>query len=64
MPLKQITPENAARLSQVCKMVVDGPTSFHSGIIDKMENPVAPMPALYPALIDEATAKAVALFII
>ncbi len=57
-------PKNVARLGHVSKMVVDGPTSFHSGIIDKMEHPVALMPALYPALIDEATAEAVALFII
>ena len=32
-PLQQITPDNAARLGQVCKVTVDGPTSFHSGLI-------------------------------
>ena len=31
--------------------------------IDKVKNPTAPMPALYPAVIDEATAEAVARFV-
>ena len=31
--LEQITPENASQLGQVCRVQVDGPTSFHSGLI-------------------------------
>ncbi len=32
-PLKAITPANASRLAEVCRVQVDGPTSFHSGLI-------------------------------
>jgi len=32
-PLKEITPANAAQLGEVCRVQVDGPTSFHSGLI-------------------------------
>jgi len=32
-PLEQITPANASQLGQVCKVQVDGPTSFHSGLV-------------------------------
>jgi PQQ-dependent dehydrogenase (methanol/ethanol family) len=32
-PLKEITPANAAQLGEVCRLQVDGPTSFHSGLI-------------------------------
>jgi alcohol dehydrogenase (cytochrome c) len=32
-PLKEITPANAARLGEVCRVQIDGPTSFHSGLI-------------------------------
>jgi alcohol dehydrogenase (cytochrome c) len=31
--LKQITTENAARLGQVCRVQIDGPGSFHGGLI-------------------------------
>jgi alcohol dehydrogenase (cytochrome c) len=32
-PLKQITPANAAQLGEVCRVQIDGPTSFHAGLI-------------------------------
>ncbi len=32
-PLKAITPANAAQLGEVCRVQVDGPTSFHSDLI-------------------------------
>ncbi len=32
-PLKQITPDNAAQLGEVCRVQIDGPTSFHSGLV-------------------------------
>jgi PQQ-dependent dehydrogenase (methanol/ethanol family) len=32
-PLKQITPENAAQLAEVCRLQVDGPTTFHAGLV-------------------------------
>jgi PQQ-dependent dehydrogenase (methanol/ethanol family) len=32
-PLKEITPDNAAQLGEVCRVQVDGPTSFHSALI-------------------------------
>lgn len=32
-PLRQITPENASQLREVCRVQIDGPTSFHSGLI-------------------------------
>ncbi|MEN9704928.1 MAG: hypothetical protein RLZZ393_807, partial [Pseudomonadota bacterium] len=32
-PLKEITPANAKRLGEVCRVQIDGPTSFHSGLI-------------------------------
>ncbi len=31
--LDQITPDNASQLGQVCRVQVDGPTSFHSGLV-------------------------------
>src|SRR5690349_24780 len=31
--LKQITTENAGRLGQVCRVQIDGPGSFHGGLI-------------------------------
>lgn len=32
-PLKQITAANVARLGEVCRVQVDGPASFHSGLV-------------------------------
>lgn len=32
-PLKQITAANAARLGEVCRVQIDGPGSFHAGLI-------------------------------
>ncbi len=32
-PLKQITPDNASQLGEICRVQVDGPTSFHSGLV-------------------------------
>jgi PQQ-dependent dehydrogenase (methanol/ethanol family) len=32
-PLKEITPANAARLREVCRVQIDGPTTFHAGFI-------------------------------
>ena len=32
-PLKEITPENVAQLGEVCRVQVDGPTSFHAGMV-------------------------------
>ena len=32
-PLKQITPANVAKLGEVCRVQVDGPTSFHSDLV-------------------------------
>jgi alcohol dehydrogenase (cytochrome c) len=32
-PLKEITPANVKRLGEVCRVQVDGPTSFHSGLV-------------------------------
>ncbi|HXR91831.1 MAG TPA: PQQ-binding-like beta-propeller repeat protein [Steroidobacteraceae bacterium] len=32
-PLKQITPANAAQLGEVCRVQIDGPTTFHAGLV-------------------------------
>ena len=32
-PLKEITPRNAKELGEVCRVQIDGPTSFHSALI-------------------------------
>ena len=32
-PLRQINTENAAALGEVCRVQIDGPTSFHAGLI-------------------------------
>src|SRR5262245_65624250 len=32
-PLKQITPANASQLGEVCRVQIDGPTSFHAGLV-------------------------------
>jgi len=32
-PLKEITPENAAQLHEVCRVQIDGPTTFHAGLV-------------------------------
>lgn len=32
-PLKQITPANARQLGEVCRIQVDGPTTFHAGLL-------------------------------
>src|ERR1700739_4293538 len=32
-PLEEITPENAAQLREVCRVQIDGPTTFHAGLI-------------------------------
>jgi PQQ-dependent dehydrogenase (methanol/ethanol family) len=32
-PLKEITPANAARLREACRVQIDGPTTFHAGLI-------------------------------
>ena len=32
-PLKQITPDNVDKLGEVCRIQVDGPTSFHSDLV-------------------------------
>jgi PQQ-dependent dehydrogenase (methanol/ethanol family) len=32
-PLKEITPENVSQLGEVCRVQVDGPTSFHAGMV-------------------------------
>jgi PQQ-dependent dehydrogenase (methanol/ethanol family) len=32
-PLKQLTPENASQLGEVCRVQVDGPTTFHAGLV-------------------------------
>jgi quinohemoprotein ethanol dehydrogenase len=32
-PLKQITAANVTRLGEVCRVQVDGPASFHSGLV-------------------------------
>ncbi|HEV7633347.1 MAG TPA: PQQ-binding-like beta-propeller repeat protein [Steroidobacteraceae bacterium] len=32
-PLKEITPANAAQLGEVCRIQIDGPTSYHAGLI-------------------------------
>jgi PQQ-dependent dehydrogenase (methanol/ethanol family) len=32
-PLKEITPANVAQLGEVCRIQVDGPTSFHAGLV-------------------------------
>jgi alcohol dehydrogenase (cytochrome c) len=32
-PLRQITPENANQLGEVCRVQIDGPTSFHAGLV-------------------------------
>ncbi|RYZ66692.1 MAG: pyrrolo-quinoline quinone, partial [Proteobacteria bacterium] len=32
-PLKQITAANAGRLGEVCRVQIDGPTSFHAGLL-------------------------------
>jgi alcohol dehydrogenase (cytochrome c) len=32
-PLKEITPANAPRLHEVCRLQIDGPTTFHAGLV-------------------------------
>jgi alcohol dehydrogenase (cytochrome c) len=32
-PLTQITPQNAARLREVCRLTIDGPTAFSAGLL-------------------------------
>jgi alcohol dehydrogenase (cytochrome c) len=32
-PLKQITPATVAQLGETCRVQIDGPTSFHSGLV-------------------------------
>jgi alcohol dehydrogenase (cytochrome c) len=32
-PLKEITPANAAQLHEVCRLQIDGPTTFHAGLV-------------------------------
>ena len=32
-PLKQVTPQNAAQLGEVCRVQIDGPTSYSAGLI-------------------------------
>src|SRR5262245_1711703 len=32
-PLKQITAANASQLGEVCRVQVDGPTTFHAGFV-------------------------------
>jgi PQQ-dependent dehydrogenase (methanol/ethanol family) len=32
-PLKEITPANASQLEEVCRIQIDGPTSFHAGLV-------------------------------
>ena len=32
-PLTEITPANAAQLGEVCRIQIDGPTSYHGGLI-------------------------------
>jgi PQQ-dependent dehydrogenase (methanol/ethanol family) len=32
-PLKEITPANAAQLREVCRLQIDGPTTFHAGLV-------------------------------
>lgn len=32
-PLRQITADNASQLGEVCRVQIDGPTSFHGGLI-------------------------------
>jgi alcohol dehydrogenase (cytochrome c) len=32
-PLKEITPANASQLHEVCRLQIDGPTTFHAGLV-------------------------------
>jgi glucose dehydrogenase len=32
-PLKEITPVNASQLGEVCRVQIDGPTTFHAGLV-------------------------------
>jgi PQQ-dependent dehydrogenase (methanol/ethanol family) len=32
-PLQEITPANAAQLREVCRLQIDGPTTFHAGLV-------------------------------
>jgi alcohol dehydrogenase (cytochrome c) len=32
-PLKEITPANAAKLGEVCRLQIDGPTTFHAALV-------------------------------
>jgi alcohol dehydrogenase (cytochrome c) len=32
-PLKEITPANASQLQEVCRVRIDGPTTFHAGLV-------------------------------
>ncbi|HEY0342744.1 MAG TPA: PQQ-binding-like beta-propeller repeat protein [Steroidobacteraceae bacterium] len=32
-PLKEITPANAAQLHEICRLQIDGPTTFHAGLV-------------------------------
>jgi alcohol dehydrogenase (cytochrome c) len=33
-PLKAITPANASQLREVCRVQIDGPTTFHAGLVE------------------------------
>jgi len=33
-PLKEITPANASQLREACRVQIDGPTTFHAGIVE------------------------------
>jgi alcohol dehydrogenase (cytochrome c) len=32
-PLREITPANAAQLAELCRVQIDGPTTFHAGLV-------------------------------
>jgi glucose dehydrogenase len=32
-PLEEITPANAAQLREICRLQIDGPTTFHAGLV-------------------------------
>jgi alcohol dehydrogenase (cytochrome c) len=32
-PLQEITPANAAQLHEICRLQIDGPTTFHAGLV-------------------------------
>jgi alcohol dehydrogenase (cytochrome c) len=53
-PLKEITPANASQLHEVCRVQIDGPTTFHAGLV-VVDGVIYTNTALETVAIDAAT---------